>query len=71
MNPQHQLVIRRALEGAEGLPPAERADLYEGIAALLNPVSPAQAQEAAVIGHALREAEAMQLHFKLEFSPAA
>ncbi len=71
MNPQHQLVIRRALEGAETLPAAERADLYEGISDLLKPLCPDQANEAHTISAALRDAEALQLHFKLEFTAAA
>lgn len=59
-------VISRSLVGAEDLPPSERADLYDGIAALLAAKELGCAREAAAAEHiaaTLREAEGQQLTF--------
>lgn len=56
-------VVRRALNGAEQLPPAERADLFEGVSEILCGCSPKEAKAAKEAAKALRQAEQRQLHF--------
>ncbi len=58
-------VIQRALVGAEALPPAERADLYEGIHECLCAKFPKEAQAALATATQIREAEMQQMQFRL------
>ena len=60
--------IRHALIGVEKLPPTQRADQYEGAAILLRPHSEPESAAAMKTALALREAEALQLHFKNLFT---
>lgn len=52
-----------AMRGAEMLPPAERADLYDVAATILGQVDPTAAASAARAASAIRESEAAQMHF--------
>ena len=56
-------VIQRALVGAEALPPAQRADLYQGIAQCLAAEFPAESLAAQTTAEQLREAETRQRQF--------
>ncbi|MES2598630.1 MAG: hypothetical protein V4662_25065 [Verrucomicrobiota bacterium] len=56
-------VIQRALQGADELPPAERADLYQGISECLAAKFPTEAQAALNTAEHLRDTEAQQRHF--------
>lgn len=60
------LVIEAALSKAPELPPAQRADLFEGIANLIRPngnFTEADWEAATKAARALREAESAQLLF--------
>lgn len=57
------LIVGRALRGADELPIAERADLYEAAAEVLTAKHPEEASAAAIVAQALREANARQLIF--------
>lgn len=61
-------LIRTAVNGAEGLPAADRADVFEGIAHITRKADPTTSREAAQLAHALREAEGLQLHFRNLFA---
>jgi hypothetical protein len=54
-------IVQRALNGADALPPRERADLYESAAACLNDHAPLESLAALSASKALREAEHLQL----------
>jgi hypothetical protein len=56
-------VIQRALIGAESLPPAERADLYQGIAQCLAAEFPSESLVAQKTAEQIREAETLQRQF--------
>ena len=56
-------LIRLATAQAQALPPAQRADIYEGIALAIGTASPAMADEARATCESLRAAEIQQLTF--------
>lgn len=58
-----RLLARRALAGIETLPPADRADVYEAVALIMNSVHPEESAEAYRIANAIRESESSQLKF--------
>jgi len=62
MTPQ-LLISSRALTGIDTLPPADRADVWEAVAAVLAGIHPAESAEAGRIAGTIREAEAAQLKF--------
>jgi hypothetical protein len=62
-------VIERSLTGAEALSQAQRADLYDGVAALCGGQLPEVAAHAAATAAALREAEQRQLVFAALLRP--
>lgn len=57
------LLVTRALKGAESLPPAIRADLYDSAAKVLatHPEFTQQAETCTQAAHHLREAESAQM----------
>lgn len=57
------LLVTRSLKGAESLPPAIRADLYDSAAKVLavHPEFQQQAEACVQAAHHLREAESAQL----------
>lgn len=59
-----QALCRAALVTASSMPPAERADIYEGIAIACQRVDRDMADTAQATCEALREAEMMQLNFE-------
>lgn len=56
-------LISLAVDAAPGLPPSQRADLFEGIALAIGPLDKAASTQAATIAEHLREAEVQQLTF--------
>lgn len=60
-------MLAAAVRGAEGLPPAQRADVFEGVAALAASFDPELSQDAQRLADALRDAEGLQLHFSRLF----
>ncbi len=57
-------LVRAAVTAAESMPPSQKADVYDGIAHVARRVDPKLAEQAAELAAALREAEALQLHFR-------
>lgn len=67
--PQHRLIrvralIEVALPHLPALPPAQRADVYEGIADVAAGLDDGMSRTAAEIANHLREAELKQLQFR-------
>lgn len=62
MTPQ-RLIARRALTGIDKLHPSDRADVYEAVSVVMNPVHPEDAAEARRIADTIREAESAQMKF--------
>ena len=61
-------LIAAAVRGAEGLPPTERADVFEGIAEVARVFDPELSQQALTLARAIRDAEGLQLHFRNLFA---
>lgn len=57
-----------AVRGAETLPPAERADVFDGIAALTRRFDADLSADAQILANAIRDAEGLQLHFRNLFA---
>jgi len=61
-------MIAAAVRGAEGLPPTERADVFEGIAEVAKAFDAELSQQALTLAQAIRDAEGLQLHFRNLFA---
>lgn len=61
-------MIAAAIKAAEAMPPAERADVFDGVAHVARRMDPEMALRAKDLARALRESEALQLHFRNLFS---
>lgn len=59
-----QIVVKFIIDGADALPPVERADVYDATADLFECRSAALASEARMIADHLRSAEQRQLTFR-------
>lgn len=57
-------VVKAAMLAAETMPPAERADVYSGIAHIAKKTAPEIADRASAYATALRDAQQLQLHFE-------
>ena len=57
-------MVKLAAQAAASLPPADRADVYDGIAAVTASTDKKLSKEAKNYASALRESEALQLHFQ-------
>lgn len=64
MTPQ-KIIVRLALVGIEKMNPADRADVYDAVAVIMNSVHPDESAEARRIADTIREAEAAQMKFSV------
>lgn len=61
-------LLAAAIRSAEGMAPAEKADVFAGIAHVTRRADPATSREAAQLAAALRESEGLQLRFRNLFA---
>jgi len=61
-------LLRTAIQAADSLPPNERADVYDGVAYITGELDPVMARQASELATAIRESEALQLHFRNLFT---
>jgi hypothetical protein len=65
-----RVLIRVAMDAVEDLPPADRADAYDGLAIVAAKVNPEAAQIARQIAEGLRDCELRQGQFRDLFKDA-
>lgn len=61
-------LLAAAVRGTDGLRAADKADVFEGIAALSRRFDPEMSHDAQTLATSLRTAEGLQLHFQNLFT---
>lgn len=61
-------MLAAAVRGAESLEPADRADVFEGIAIVTRNTDEATSQQATELAQAIRDSEGLMIHFRKLFT---